>query len=658
MIIQDLWHAKLDWDEYVPASLAQRWRDSSTQLQDISGLTIPRWISSHTAAMLQLHAFADASRRAIVAVVYSRVEDPVHGICARILLSRAKLASIKSLQPSNSRPTRMTILRLELRAALLATRLLATAAKEYSISEEHCHAWSDSQIVLYWIRSSEPTNNSLVDNYVAHIQELLPSHIWRHVPTDSNSADVASRGIDFPSLQRKRLWWESPAWLMSPPASWPIGTPNTTDLGHHPIDASDHLCGATQLNETHILDRFLDLDHLLRFFVRLRRWVRFKLQRDATLPVLAGMTATELRDAYFACVRLSQREFFSMEIESLQTGDRVAAKRPLLTLDPIIADDVLRVGGQLQHSTLCFDERHPPILEGRCPLAKLVIRWAHVQALHGGAWLTSAFVARKAWIIGGRRQIKSFFNRCLICTRLQARPATQHMAPLPAAQITPTRAFQCTGVDYAGPFNILSAKGRGFCASKGYVAVFVCMAWKAIHLELMGDLSTDLFLGALTRFCARRGRPTEIWSDNATCFRAADRKLRDAIQDAELCSDRIAGSLANQGICWRFIPPRAPHFEGLWEAGVKSMKSHLRRSIGPRNLIYEESSTVLNSIEAVLNSRPLTPLTEGPDDSDFLTPGHFLVNGSLDSVIDSSSSTQNLDRLTHWDLVRGIRAQF
>ncbi|XP_014209983.1 uncharacterized protein LOC106640446 [Copidosoma floridanum] len=125
---------------------------------DVSGLTIPRWISSHLAAMLQLHAFADASRRAVAAVV-------------------TKLASIKSLQPSTSRPTQMTIPRLELRAALLATRLLATAAKEYSISEEHCHAWSDSQIVLHLIRSSKPTNNSLVDNYVAHIQELLPSHI-------------------------------------------------------------------------------------------------------------------------------------------------------------------------------------------------------------------------------------------------------------------------------------------------------------------------------------------------------------------------------------------------------------------------------------------------------------------------------------------------
>ncbi|XP_014212233.1 uncharacterized protein LOC106642098 [Copidosoma floridanum] len=186
------------------------------------------------------------------------------------------------------------------------------------------------------------------------------------------------------------------------------------------------------------------------------------------------------------------------------------------------------------------------------------------------------------------------------------------MAPLPAARITPARAFERTGVDYARPFNIFSAKGRGLRASKGYVAVFVCMA----------------------------------------------SKLHDAIQDAELRWDSIAGLLADQGISWRFIHPRAPHFGELWKANVKAMKSHLHRTIGPRNLTYEKFSTVLTSIEAVLNSRPLTPFTGGPDDLKALTPGHFLVNGSLASIIDSSSTTQNLDCLTHWELVRGIRVKF
>ena len=90
------------------------------------------------------------------------------------------------------------------------------------------------------------------------------------------------------------------------------------------------------------------------------------------------------------------------------------------------------------------------------------------------------------------------------------------MAPLPSARVTPSRAFARTGVDYAGPFQVLAAKGRGVRTTKAYVAVFICMASKAIHLELAGDLSTESLMGALIRFCGRRGRPAEMWSDNAT----------------------------------------------------------------------------------------------------------------------------------------------
>ncbi|XP_014208616.1 uncharacterized protein LOC106639487 [Copidosoma floridanum] len=159
MIIQDLWRARLEWDEPVPAAMAQRWSRFLTQLQNVPSIAIPRWISCSPATSLQLHAFADASQRAMAAVVYSRAENPADGVCVSILMSRTKLTPIKSLQPDATSPTRMTIPRLELQAALLAARLLRMVAEEYAVSVEHCHAWSDSQIVLHWLRSSEPTNN-------------------------------------------------------------------------------------------------------------------------------------------------------------------------------------------------------------------------------------------------------------------------------------------------------------------------------------------------------------------------------------------------------------------------------------------------------------------------------------------------------------------
>ncbi|XP_043464231.1 uncharacterized protein LOC122499785 [Leptopilina heterotoma] len=220
------------------------------------------------------------------------------------------------------------------------------------------------------------------------------------------------------------------------------------------------------------------------------------------------------------------------------------------------------------------------------------------------------------------------------------------MADLPAARVNPADPFSKTGVDYDGPFEVLQTKGRGASSTKGYVAVFVCLITKAIDLELVGDLTTESFLAALTRFTGRRGRPLELWSDNATNFRGADLELRRLFQDAKLDWHKVEDSLAQESIRWQFIPPSAPHFGGLWEAGVKSM--NLRRVAGLRNLVYEEFATLLVEIEMVLNSRPLVPLTGDLEDLNTLTPGHFLIGRALNSLPQPPSSDRNLDRLSHW----------
>lgn len=229
------------------------------------------------------------------------------------------------------------------------------------------------------------------------------------------------------------------------------------------------------------------------------------------------------------------------------------------------------------------------------------------------------------------------------------------MADLPAARVNPGRPFSKGGVDYAGPFQLSRSKGQAISTSKGYLAVFVCLATKAIHLELAGDLTTEYFLGCLTRFIGRRGRPLELWSDNATNFRGANNELRRLFLESKLDWQKVQNTLVEDRTTWHFIPSSAPHFGGLWEAGVKSMKSHLRRITGSRKLTYEEFSTLLVEIEIVLNSRPMIPLSS---DLDVLTPGHFLIGSALTSNPQLSSTNETLDTLSHWKLMRGIRDHF
>lgn len=143
-------------------------------------------------------------------------------------------------------------------------------------------------------------------------------------------------------------------------------------------------------------------------------------------------------------------------------------------------------------------------------------------------------------------------------------------------------------------------------------------------MELASDLTTNTFLAALRILVSRRGRVSDIFSDCGTNFIGANKEINTLMkQTAE-----------TEGVTWHFNPPAAPNFGGLWEAGVKSVKTHVFRVVGNQTLIYEEFLTLLTQIESVLNSRPLCPLSSDPTDFNVLTPGHFLTMEPMESQFD------------------------
>ncbi|CAI6374765.1 unnamed protein product [Macrosiphum euphorbiae] len=164
------------------------------------------------------------------------------------------------------------------------------------------------------------------------------------------------------------------------------------------------------------------------------------------------------------------------------------------------------------------------------------------------------------------------------------------------------------------------------------------MAVKAVHIEVVSDLTTSAFLASLQRFIPI---PLEIYSDCGTNFQGAASELRRLWSDPE-----AQNSVSNAVPCrWHFNPPAAPHFGGLWEAAVKSMKTHLKRVIGTQLLTFEEMCTITQRIEAILNSRPITPLSSDPNDLRVLTPGHFLTDAPLVTLPDPDVTQIPMNRL-------------
>ncbi|GFS72855.1 integrase catalytic domain-containing protein [Trichonephila clavipes] len=238
-------------------------------------------------------------------------------------------------------------------------------------------------------------------------------------------------------------------------------------------------------------------------------------------------------------------------------------------------------------------------------------------------------------------------------TEVNARAKNQVMADLPSDRVNVSRVCTKVGIDYAGPFFIKLYPGKFKKSYKCYVCIFICFAVKAIHLEIVTNCSTDAFLGALKRFISRRGKPHDIFSDNGTNFVGANNELKKILQNLFIKEGKetIENLIASEGIVWHLNPPATPHFGGLWEAGIKSLKSHLKRVIGNTILTYEEFVTLVTQVESVLNSRPLTKISSDPNDS-ILTPAHFLVGTSLTALPEPDLTNTPINRLNRWQLVQ------
>lgn len=249
--------------------------------------------------------------------------------------------------------------------------------------------------------------------------------------------------------------------------------------------------------------------------------------------------------------------------------------------------------------------------------------------MHAGAQLLLATVREYVWPVNGRYLARRTVNKCVRCVRLRGNTLLPKMGDLPQQRITPQYPFMSVGIDMAGPFYILNRKGRGSRLIKCYLCLFVCLRYKCIHLEAVSDLSKNAFIMTLRRFIARRGKPAEIFCDNGRNFVAAAKEIGDFIKSAAVPLSDFA---SQEGIKFNFSPAYAPHFGGIWEAGVKSAKHHLRRVVGNSHLTFEELSTLFAQVEAVLNSRPLCPLPACPKDLLSLTPGHFLIGRPLNAM--------------------------
>ncbi|GFS75590.1 integrase catalytic domain-containing protein [Trichonephila clavipes] len=313
------------------------------------------------------------------------------------------------------------------------------------------------KIVLSWLSGHPRQWKTFVANRTSEIIEVLPTKHWRHVPSKENPADIASRGIDPKCLPDCKLWWQGPPWLRLETSSWPKAESSCDE-------ASDEIASqGSSISSSHI---------------------------NTT-----SLTFSETKTAEETIIRWVQGFYFQEEIRSIKKQISLPPKSPLRSLHPFIDEHGL-------HS-----------------ISELLIKEQHIAHLHAGPTLLAHVLRQSHWILGSRKLINKCIRKCLKCNKFKTSTTTpQLMGNLPKHRATLERPFFSCGIDYAGPVLIKCNKGRGTKSTKGYIALFVCLATKAVHIEAVGDLTTDSFIAALRRFSARRGAPRHIYSDNGTNF--------------------------------------------------------------------------------------------------------------------------------------------
>lgn len=650
-LLQEVWRRGTAWDDQIDEDLADQWANWLTHLQNLRNVTIPRqYLNYSDAASIQLHIFTDASESAYSAVLFWRTVTTSGEVKVSLIVAKAKVAPLKLT----------SIPRLELQAAVMGTRLADTVIEEHERKPDCKVFWTDSKTVLTWVRTGSRTYKPYVAHRLAAIEESSKVNEWRWVPTKLNVADDATRDVPV-AFNKEHRWYKGPDFLYQPEELWPV---EACTIQTEEPSGEEKICHVTARNKPKLSEglpevaRFSNWDRLRYTTARVLQFIQLcrpnkesvnykrtkknkekdpswkkttdkpKPKQQNTVqkktPTLQGqkllpVSAEHLKLAEELLMRASQEDSFAEEIANLQNNKPISKESRLHQISVEYINGAIRLRSRIQAvQDMTEDFKSPMVLDGDHPTVKSWVRAIHRQLHHAGVEATVNECRQQYWVLRLRPTARSVLRQCLFCRMKTGAPPYPRTGDLPQCRLAHhRRPFTYAGVDYFGPLSVTVGRAR----QKRYVAIFTCLTTRAIHLEVAGSLSTDSAVMAVRRMIARRGCPTEIWSDNGTNLKAADKELRQQIDEA------TAEEAAKRTIAWRYIPPGAPFMGGAWERMVRSVKTALAATLHERHPTEEVLTTLLAEVEYTVNSRPLTHVSVSAEDPEALTPNHFLLGG-------------------------------
>ena len=617
ILFQEICSNKIDWDEVLTGEIKRKWDRWVQDLSETGEIQINRCVyemGGKRVTECYLHGFGDASKKAYFSVVYLTYRTDDGKAHARLVASKTRVSPLKEL----------TIPRLELISARILAQLMSTIRNALlsQLDLDGVKYWLDSKTALTWVQNKGEWKQ-FVRHRVNEILKLSRKEDWLYWPTEQNPADIGSRGVTASQLKQNQLWWHGPQWLTGRQQDWPkmletLRTPESSEE-----EKTSQVTMMVESKQSTGIDAVVNVDDFstLQRLVTVTAWVmRFidnvRARKEQRAKRTGKLQVNELRTA--------EMEWFRSTQDNLKKQENF--KQLVSELGVKEDEGILRCVGRLVNSDLEFDARRPMLLPRQHRLTRLVIEECHQRVHHSGVRATLAQLRSKYWVPRGRQVVKKILGECVVCKKLVGKPYNSPpTAALPDFRVKEAPPFSRVGVDFAGPFNV---KGRSWQMDKAYVALFSCCVTRAVHLELVEDLSAAAFRRCLRRFVARYESPTLIVSDNAKTFPATEKALNKLFNHREIKAD-----LEYERIEWKFNLERAPWWGGMFERMVSSVKNCLRKVLGNARLTFDELSTLLTEVQSTLNSRPLT-YEYNEVEEEVLTPSHLIYGRRIKTLPD------------------------
>ena len=610
-ILQQTCRDKLGWDDEISDDIKIEWKQWLDQLNDLCQIQVKRCIKPEKFGLIirtELHHFSDASQKGYGACSYVRFINEDGQVHCTLLLAKSRVAPLKQI----------TIPRIELQGATVAVKLSQKLQQELKMDIDEEYFWCDSEIVLGYINNEARRFHTYVANRVQQIRNLSSSSQWNHISTNINPADMASRGVGIKELTTGR-WFQGPQFLWE--KTLDIRKNHSVSPLVNPYDPEIKKvtkvmkCASPDILDTH---KFSDWNKLVKActLVRLigkhRKWKRHTY------------SAEDLAETESILVKLDQKRHYSSIMQELTVNKLTKANSAISKLSPFLdATGTLRVGSRAtKSSALTTTEKQPSILHKDSYIAKLLIAHYHNKVHHQGRIFTQAALRQAGyWIVGAQKLIKAYIYKCVTCRHLRGKHASQLMGDLPQERVELSPPFTHVGVDTFGHFIVKERRSE----LKRWCIVFSCMYSRAIHIEVVNDLSTDSFLQALRRLQSIRGPVTTIFSDAGTNFMGAKNLMA---KDLKTMNDSSLKELVEQNqIRFKTNTPGASHQGGVWEREIRTIRAifgEITRKYDGR-MDTEALRTSMYEVMYTINSKPLTVDHLDSPDEVVITPNHLLT---------------------------------